>query len=267
MMVSFWRILMVVATSWCGGVLAVESETTEKGNGEAIRLYPRCPSEVFGHHAKAGRPQWRQFYRSQIQRQPANRYHAALGVGALYADILLAAEARDAQQVRNLLQDLEALEKMLGLAESAGSARQQFAALAQSGDWTGIRGHLRDVIKLHARLLNAQRDEALTELAFIGEWLRGMQISTGCGRRQTPPNIRCFARWKGLTDELRRRVEELQSIDEKSIRLVKRHVAAIGKPWRGEITPESLAKRLEQMEPLINEAMRALVDETSDRLR
>ena len=67
---------------------------------------PQSPAELFATLSKDIRPQWRALFRQTIPRVAGDRFRTALALGAVCADCYLAAEARDAQQIRNLLTDM-----------------------------------------------------------------------------------------------------------------------------------------------------------------
>ncbi len=151
-------------------VPAVEAvEITEAG-------LPQSPSELYARLAEATRPQWRQLYRPTVTRCLEGRPQAAMGLGAVTADLFLAAQARDTQQIRNLIQDEETIEKTLGMIERMAPFRVEVLTAADQSDWPRVGEAIEKFSAGQRRSLRTQKDEPLAELAYIGQWLRTLQI-------------------------------------------------------------------------------------------
>ena len=99
---------------------------------------PQFPSELYAKLSEATRPQWRQHYRATVTRCLGSRPQAAMGLGAVNADLFLAAQARDTQQIRNLLQDEENIEKTLGLITPMTKLRNEVLGAAEQADWVRL---------------------------------------------------------------------------------------------------------------------------------
>ena len=100
------------------------------------------PVQLFESLARETKPLWRQQYRTKIERIVTNREKASLALGAVMTDLSLAMMARDGQQIRNLVQDEEALEKLLGVADKMRNFRQRYLTTADANEWPTL-GRLR----------------------------------------------------------------------------------------------------------------------------
>ncbi len=161
---------------------------TAGGGAEGADALPGTPSELFAALARGIRPQWRPYFRETVPHSAPDRYKAALSLGAASADCYLAAEARDAQQVRNLLTDMAALEMMLSISRQMSSQRQKLTELAAAGDWKGVRAEIALLMASHAQYLGEQKDELLAELESLGCWVRAFHISAQfCAKQAKPP--------------------------------------------------------------------------------
>jgi hypothetical protein len=137
---------------------------------------PPAPNELLHAVGKEVQPRWRQHYRETARPAPASRTHAALALGALLSDISLAALARDTQHVRNLVQDVETLEKTLGVNEPMRDRISRLALLAESGEWESIRREIEAASVELASVLDRLRDSALARLLGAGAWMRALHI-------------------------------------------------------------------------------------------
>jgi type II secretory pathway component PulJ len=137
-----------------------------------------APSATELLHAlgKIVQPRWRQYYRETAHPSPANRPQAALALGALLGDIVLAALARDTQHVRNLLQDIETLEKMLGVLDQMRPRLGRLQMLAEAGEWEPLRREADAASAELSAALDRLRDSDLATLVSSGTWLRALQL-------------------------------------------------------------------------------------------
>jgi hypothetical protein len=206
---------------------------------------PASPQELFAAVARETRPQWRSCFASQPRELASHRDLAALALGATAADCYLAAEARDAQQLRNLVMDMAALEKLLGIHRHLEGGRQKLTELAESGDWKGLREALGAVTALHAGTLTAQRDEALAELENLGLWVRSVQIAAQhAARTGKPPERPCV--WSAaFVASLSSKAAAAAEKDpgSESLRILAEQLARLKTLWPDEGTPANAAER------------------------
>jgi len=156
------------------GEASPQGPPAKSARASATRL-PAFPSELYAKLSEATRPQWRQLYRPTVTRCLDGRQQAALALGAVVADLFLAAQARDPQQIRNLLQDEETIEKTLGLVEALASYRTEVLTAAEQSDWGRLSTGIEKLSGGERRYLRNQKDAPLAELAYIGQWLRTFQ--------------------------------------------------------------------------------------------
>jgi hypothetical protein len=214
---------------------------------------PATPAELFAALAKEARPQWRAYYREQVPHAAADRFRTALSLGAVCADCYLAAEARDAQQLHNLLTDMAALEMSLSISRQAGGVRQKFTDLAEAGDWAGVRTEIAGLMTIHAQALTAQKDEALAELERTGCWLRAWHIAARYASRQTKAPAPAPAGMAALVDDVRTRTAKaLAEAKVKNMEPLTAGLDALHKTWSGDAAPEvRMAETLQALETLM----------------
>jgi hypothetical protein len=219
---------------------------------------------LFSAVTKDTRPQWRPYFRETVPRAAGDRYKAALALGAVAADCYLAAEVRDAQQVRNLLTDMASLEMMLGITRQMDPLRQKMTSLAAEGNWTGVREQIATLMTSHAKFLGEQKDGHLAELERIGCWVRAFHI---CARFSSklpvPPSRSCI--WSpALLGDLHARAVKLNSgMDSKTLQLLVRGLEALTKTWTGETTGANAAARLATSLPLLDSLVSELINDES----
>jgi hypothetical protein len=225
---------------------------------------PGSPAELYSALAKNTRPQWRPLFRDTVRRSADDRYKAALALGAVCADAYLAAEVRDAQQVRNLLNDMSSLEMMLSLARQMSSLRQKLTAVADAGDWPGVRAEIATIMAMHAQLLGEQKDEHLAELERIGCWLRAFHVGIRFAVRQHPelPN---FPGWSGdLMADLHTRAAKVNAHNNsKTLQFLVAGLESLDKTWAGETTAANAADRVAASGKLLDSMMADLISDES----
>ncbi len=225
---------------------------------------PGSPADLFAALAKDIRPQWRPYYRETVPHAAGDRYKAALALGAISADCYLAAEARDAQQVRNLLSDMAALEMTFSMSRQMSSLRQKPAELAESGDWAAVRTEIAGLMNRHAELLAEQRDQDLAELERIGCWLRSFHVASRfAAKLPRPPGRPCI--WSAVfLTALRDRTAPLAARhDTATLRSLLAGLNRLTEIWAGETTAANAAARLAATTPLLDSLMAGLISEES----
>ncbi len=161
--------LLLLTTFW---LAATQAESTP------ARAVPLTPSVLFENLAHATKPLWRQQYRDHIERTVTERDKAALALGAVSADLALATMARDSQQIRNLIQDEQALEKMLSIIDKMDNFRQKVLTHVEAENWPDVTHAVDKVHERQLELLIVLRDQDLATLVTVGRWLRTWQITT-----------------------------------------------------------------------------------------
>jgi hypothetical protein len=223
---------------------------------------PASPAELFAALARDTRPQWRQYFRETVPHSAGDRYKAALALGAVCADCYLAAEARDAQQVRNLLTDMASLEMMLSMARPMSSLRQKVTSVAEAGDWNAVREEIATLMARHAELLAEQKDNDLAELERLGLWLRTFHIGARFAARQPAPPARP-AVWSGeFLASLHGRAAKLRAgNNSRTLQVLADGFESLTKTWAGETPAANAAERLKATTPVLELMMAELISE------
>ncbi len=225
---------------------------------------PDSPSQLFSAVTKNLRPQWRSYFRETVPHSAGDRYKAALALGAVCADCYLAAEVRDAQQVRNLLTDMASLEMMLSITRQMGPLRQKVTELAADGDWPGVRTEIASLMANHGKFLEEQKDERLAELERIGCWLRAFHICARFSSKQSaPPAQACIWSSALLTDLHTRAVKLNAAAESKTLQSLATGLDTLNKTWAGETNGANAAARLAVSLPLLESMMTELINEES----
>ncbi len=226
---------------------------------------PANPSELYTKLSAATRPQWRQLYRPTVTRCLDGRQQAALGLGAVTADLFLAAQARDAQQIRNLMQDEETIEKTLGLIMPMAERRTEMLSAAETSDWPALIGAIDKLTIAHRRHFREQKDESLAELAYIGEWLRALQICHAVTIQKNLKDYRLAIGSPSLIVEMTRRLNTFSVNDTETSRCLKllhKRLAGLNRLWpEGDHTYSNLPDRLQRSSDLLSDAVGQLLQE------
>ncbi len=144
---------------------------------EADFSSPSVP-ELLRALGKTRKPRWRSLYLEPVTQLPANRYQTALVLGMLLTDLQVAAEARDVQQVRNLVHDVEAAQKMLGLGELMRPRLGRLIALAEGEQWEAFRRETEAAQTEQAAFFDMQRDGDLSHLIALAAWMRALHLES-----------------------------------------------------------------------------------------
>ncbi len=246
------------------GMSAAEKSGSEIAARAEKTPLPASPTEMFTKISESTRPQWRQFYRTSIIRCLDGRPQAALGLGAVSADLFLAAQARDAQQVRNLLQDEETIEKTLGLVAPMTRIRQRVAATAEKGDWPRVQEALRDLTALHRRYLREQKDEDLADLVHIGLWFRTMRICHAAAISKSLMEPELVISSPALVADLRNRftaVSNPQTETNRCMRMLHNRLNSLNHLWGRVVPPADESARILRSAALLEDTFEELIED------
>jgi hypothetical protein len=147
--------------------------TTPAGPLWSADLTPADFLDNVGEQLKA---RWRQLYRPPSPAPSSERERAAFTLGTLLADGYLALKATDAQQFRNVSQDMMNYCRVLALGEKLAPRLMSEANLAQDEKWAELRQELINGHQELCRFLREQKDDDLACLVDLGVWLRMVQI-------------------------------------------------------------------------------------------
>ena len=230
-----------------------------------VPVLPLYPSELYVRLSEATRPQRRQLYRTTVTRCLEGRQQAAMGLGAVTADLFLAAQARDSQQIRNLVQDEETIEKTLGLNEPMAGLRAELLAAAELADWKRLGTGIEKLSLGHRRHLRTQKDEPLADLAYIGQWLRTLQTCHAVVLARELTDQRLAIGDPALIAEMTRRLQTLSPVGTESsrcLRLLHKRLAGLSRLWPEDSAPvPNPADRLRRSAELLSDTVGELLQE------
>ena len=160
------------------------------------------PAELLIALNKVNVPRWRQFYGETAKPAPSSRSQTALALGVLMTDLHLAGLARDPQQIRNLLNDLAALEKVVAVNDRLRGRFARLQTLAEAESWEAVRREIDATHDEQSTLLEEMRDEDLARLVPLGAWIRALDIEAAVRAtdESSPPPVpaaghRAFLIW------------------------------------------------------------------------
>ncbi len=252
----------ILSLSLAGALACAAQEPSGGSPAKAVAAEQVLPPDLFAALTKGTRPQWRAFFRETIPRVSGDRYKAALALGAVCSDCYLAAESRDAQQIRNLLTDMATLEMTLGIARQMSSLRQKPTDLADAGDWPAVRLEITGLMARHAQILAAQKDEALADLERTGCWLQAIHTGARFAAKQPiPPPQPCIWSIALLADLHSRTVKLTAGHESKTLAALVAGLESLTKIWPDETTPATAAERLASTLKLLDSLMAELIDD------
>src|ERR1700730_2928026 len=134
------------------------------------------PGELLAALEKPGKPNWSGQYRGPIPMTYRNRAQIALNLGGLIADGLIAVEAKDSQQVKNIGTNIIKLAKALGVSENVLSRGNSINEFAENGAWDALQEELEATQNEVKSSMQTHRDQALVIWVSVGGWIRGTQV-------------------------------------------------------------------------------------------
>lgn len=240
-----------------------ESVPAPTPKADAGAVLPQFPSDLYAKLSESTRPQWRQHYRATVTRCLEGRQQAAMGLGAVIADLFLAAQARDSQQVRNLLQDEETIEKTLGLINSMATLRAEVLGASEQADWPRLTQGIEKLSAGQRKYLRSQKDEPLADLAYIGQWLRTFQTCHAVVIARNLEDQKLAIGDPGLIVEMIRRLQTLSNPEtetNRGLRILHKRLAGLARLWPVEsIAVPDPADRLRRSAELLDDAVGQLI--------
>jgi len=134
------------------------------------------PGELFAALEKPGKPNWSGQYRGPMPMTYRNRPQIALNLGGLIADGLIAVEAKDSQQVKNIGSDIIKLAKALGVSENLLSRGNSINEFAENDEWDALQEELEATQNEVKSSMQSHSDQDLVILVSLGGWIRGTQV-------------------------------------------------------------------------------------------
>jgi len=195
------------------------------------------PAEWFLAFSKVDSARWRKLYREPNAHSVSDRHKAAIALGTLYTDAYIAVEARGVQQVRNVIQDLRVVEKMLGVGDKMQQRTARIADLATAEQWKAIRVELEASMREEALILRQQRDGALATLIPVGALLRTMHAGCSLVQDLELGDTSLALGDVTLVYTLLRDVEALpeETLEERSVRDVRRCLKHLRDCWQDRL--------------------------------
>lgn len=168
------RSLRRLAIFFC--LAAPQLAPAESGNDQPLSQpfeleLPSSP-EIFRAASREAKPRWRQLYRATPKLPHRERNHSAFVLGTLLCETLIATEARDAQYVRNSVQDIRDCLTLLGLAEALDRRLPAIHEFAEGQKWPALRFEIEALEADFHLLLEAQMDTPLASLIGLGRQVR-----------------------------------------------------------------------------------------------
>src|SRR6266487_3288615 len=136
------------------------------------------PGELFAALGKPGKTNWSGQYRGPIPVTYRNRAQIALNLGGLIADGIIAVEAKDGQQVKNIGSDIIKLAKALGVSENLLGRGNSINEFAENNEWDTLQEELEATQNEVKSSMQSHADQDLVILVTLGGWIRGTQVVT-----------------------------------------------------------------------------------------
>jgi hypothetical protein len=257
--------LLLVAHLWMAPLPAGDLPTAPPANAPAVA---QTPAGLFDNLSKVTKPLWRQLYRSHIERTVTDREKAALALGAVSADQALATMARDTQQLRNLIQDEQALEKMLSIADKMEAQRQRILTHAESGDWVTVSHAVEKTHERQLELLQGLRDQDLATLVVTARWLRTWQLTTNIVFTKKLPDSQLAIGSHALLEQITTPIIALHErtiTPSRALRLLTKRLNSLEKLWRAPSSPEEAPERLRATQEILDDLVTQLIQGENEK--
>lgn len=137
------------------------------------------PADFLDKVSLDAKVRWRSLYREPAAAAPPmERLKVAFTLGGLIADSHLAFKAGDAQQFKNINQDILRYCSSLALTDKLTPLVMGESKMAESQDWVAVRPMLHEKRVLIEKLLGEQRDEDQATLVNLGMWFRLFEVTS-----------------------------------------------------------------------------------------
>jgi hypothetical protein len=164
----------------CCGSLAAQATSLSKeeitGATRTDDFSIPSPAELMASLSKQGKPDWTTKFRPPIGTSYPSRAQLALNLGSLVADGLIAVEAEDSQQVKNLGRDILQIAKNLGVPQSIVMRGSSITDFAERKQWDQLKEELEATVNEVKESMHDSKDEDLVTLVTVGAWARGVEV-------------------------------------------------------------------------------------------
>ena len=167
------------------------------------------PGEFMSALDKTGKLAWSKLYRTSIRTDFTSRPQIALNLGTLIADGYLAIQAKDAQVVRNIGQDIMALAKPLSVKAKIIERGKSLSEFADKGQWDQVNEDLEAMQNEAKATLEANNDNDLIVLVTVGGWFRATEAISGHVAEHYAPEPAKLLRQPGIVEYLSQKIEAL----------------------------------------------------------
>jgi hypothetical protein len=174
-------VLKEIPAEGTGSGAAVESSAAADAAKPEVKEINNqtLPADFLERVSVEAKARWRSLYReAAAAAPPTERLRVAFTLGGLLADSHLAFQAGDAQQFKNINQDVLRYCSALGLADKVTPLVMSESKMAEGLEWAAMKPMMHEKRTLVERLLGEQRDEDLATLMNLGMWFRLFEIST-----------------------------------------------------------------------------------------
>ncbi len=138
------------------------------------------PREIFDTLDKFANSNWRAVQHPEFtQRRPGgDQADVALLLGVVVAEGFIAAEAKDAAEVKSVGRAVLKLARGLGVERAVLRRSRSIMDHAEQGDWTAVRKEWDGVLLDVEQGMKDLKSEQLAQLVSLGGWLRGTEVLT-----------------------------------------------------------------------------------------
>src|SRR5213592_1165643 len=169
-MVAFFTGVLIAAGAEETGHLTAD-QLAKAARSDLITI--PTPGELFAALGKTGKTNWSGQYRGPIPVTYSNRAQIALNLGGL-----IAVEAKDGQQVKNIGSDIIKLAKALGVSERLLGRGNSINEFADNNEWDTLQEELEATQNEVKSSMQSHADQDLVILVTLGGWIRGTQVVT-----------------------------------------------------------------------------------------
>jgi hypothetical protein len=167
-------------------------------------------AEVLLSLGRSLNPRWRQCYGPSAPAVAPDREHAALRLGLMASELMLAAHARDNSQAGQRLSDAAAVEKLLGISETTRPRHLLLHDLAESGQWDTFRRGVEALTEEQQLALEGQRDPDLARLLPVAAWLRVLEVEASLLASTSAPTVEPVGLHPQVVEWLRHELSQLE---------------------------------------------------------
>lgn len=142
------------------------------------RVVVPVPNEIFAVLDKLGKPRWAGLIHRDVSkaRPTGDTAQMAMMLGAIIAEGLIAVEAEDAEEVKDIGRAILTFSNAIGVRKAVVRRANSVIEYADKRNWNRVRTELDGALADVREAMIELNSQSLAQLVSLGGWLRGTEV-------------------------------------------------------------------------------------------